>query len=344
MHVQVSSSLPGGQAGQPVRLVASGRLLRNDAESLESCRVVDGCIVHAMVQPGARARGGTASHPTPTAPPPAAPEPPVDVVAMGLDRLVAIGAPRDQVETLRAVYLAEIQMIADRLPQQGDVSQHWRRAEDAFLAAQPCPHTAGPTEFVANIQPLLRAAAAAGRLPVPIGTPGVGGDGGPGSRRRWIDPAAALGLRALPPTAARARPGEARPGPADALPRAAADAAAPDAADSDASDSDDDERAAGRAAQGLPPRAGAPAAQPVSCGMASASFLYGLFIGYLAGFWAMLFLTRTGPGRQYFLTGCLLGVMLHVAGPSLFDPVGPAPQPQPRGTGFTTNPPIALPP
>ncbi|KAA0148257.1 hypothetical protein FNF29_06793 [Cafeteria roenbergensis] len=244
----VSSSLPGGQAGQPVRLVASGRLLRNDAESLESCRVVDGCIVHAMVQPGARARGGTASHPTPTAPPPAAPEPPVDVVAMGLDRLVAIGAPRDQVETLRAVYLAEIQMIADRLPQQGDVSQHWRRAEDAFLAAQPCPHTAGPTEFVANIQPLLRAAAAAGRLP------------------------------------------------------------------------------------------------PVSCGMASASFLYGLFIGYLAGFWAMLFLTRTGPGRQYFLTGCLLGVMLHVAGPSLFDPVGPAPQPQPRGTDFTTNPPIALPP
>ncbi|KAA0146472.1 hypothetical protein FNF31_07778 [Cafeteria roenbergensis] len=85
-------------------------------------------------------------------------------------------------------------------------------------------------------------------------------------------------------------------------------------------------------------------AMPVSCGMASASFLYGLFIGYLAGFWAMLFLTRTGPGRQYFLTGCLLGVMLHVAGPSLFDPVGPAPQPQPRGTDFTTNPPIALPP
>lgn len=273
------------------------------------------------------------SRPAPSAPP-ALPEG-GDVGPLGLDRLVAIGTPREHIETLRAVYAADIGAVAERLPRVGESTLHWRRAEDAFMLEQPSPHTVGPTEFVANLQPALRQAGLQGRLPVPLGTPGVGGDGAAGSRLRWIDPAAALGLR-----------GDAHAlGGAPAVPVGAGEADRGDTSDGEDAEEDDAAMDRARLVDRAPAEA---AARPMTWGMALSTLLLGFAVGYCAGVFALLFLNRTGPGRHWFLIGCLLGAMANLAGPYILgaDAVGgPSRSPAPSApSGYSGGPPVPLPP
>ena len=46
-------------------------------------------------------------------------------------------------------------------------------------------------------------------------------------------------------------------------------------------------------------------------------FVYGIAIGYLVGMWAMFCMVRPGPGRHWFLIGCMAGMILNVATPAL---------------------------
>lgn len=246
--------------------------------------------------------------------------------ARGLNRLIAAGAPREQVDTLRAVYSSEIQSVADRLPQAGDSRLHWSRAEDAWLLAQPCPHTQRPSEAVINMQPILRDLG--DRLPCRIGSPAVGGEGAPGTGRSWIDPAAALGLRggAIGATGGELAGVDAagairggREAPADGA------AVAPNAHNDDDLDNDAENNAE------LDEEAVRLQRRPRTLLQASCGFAGGFAVGYLGGVWALLFMRGGQAGGPWFMIGCLVGVMVSVAFPvpygvarsSAGDPVDP---------------------
>jgi hypothetical protein len=288
LRALISDSLAGEHKGHPIKLVAGGRVLRNDSESLDSARIADGFMVHAMLDRTAAPRAEPAEARAGEAAPHRG-----EGSVRGLNRLLALGVPQEDVDMLRSIYMQEIRQTVERLPGSVDTHSRWGHAEDMWLAAQPSPLAGGPlSEIVANLQPWLQRAAARGLVDARCIAPsGI------------VDPAVALGIRASPPPVEGAP--EAAPLLADRVP-------------------DEDDFDPGPPVERPP--------QQSSFAVAVCSFLLGLIAGFFGGIWVVLFMGRGGQGRHWFLIGCLLGAMLSLAEPMWPDKT-PSVSPTPRLRG-----------